>query len=255
MAESPTDPALLALIVHDLRNPLNAIGMALHMIEGELPEGCEDLRQDVAMIGESSRSLRRMLKILGDYNQLAGGPGNAAPHPFDPRRLVADAVAEATERPEGGAARVHLEVAEGAPAEVELDQAWCRLALLHALGNAMEASGGSEVRVTVTGAPGRWRTRIATEQPPTDSVRGGPLGLETPRRLVGSPYERRGLDLTIVARVSERLGGAARLELEPGLRSALVLDWPARAAGGGGQSVVAGADAVRSGGVLGPTRP
>jgi signal transduction histidine kinase len=255
MAGPPTDPALLALIIHDLRNPLNAIGMALHMIEGELPEGCDDLRQDVAMIGESARSLRRMLKILGDYNQLVGGPGIPAPHPFDPRRLVSDAVAEATERPEGGSARVHLEVGEAAPAEVELDQAWCRLALIHALSNAMEASGGSEVRVTVTGAPGRWRTRIVTEQPPADSVRGGPLGDELPRRLVGSPHERRGLDLAIVSQVTDRLGGTARLELEPGLRSALVLDWPVRAAAGGGQSVIAGVDAVRAGGVLGPTRP
>ena len=40
--------------------------------------------------------------------------------------------------------------------------------------------------------------------------------------------ERRGLDLAIAARVTELFGGTARLEVEPGQRSALILEWPER---------------------------
>lgn len=222
------DSQLISLLVHDLRNPLNAIGMALHMIEGELPESCEELRQDVAMIAESSRSLRKMLKALSDYNTLLSGETRSAPLPFDPRRLVAEAVADLTETVEGGAARLYLDIDETAPATVELDQGRARLALGHALANAIEAAGQAEVRVAVEGRPGHWITRIASEQPPPEMVRGGPLGAERPWRLLGNAMERRGLDLVIVASVSESFGGTATLEIEPGLRSTLVLDWAAK---------------------------
>jgi light-regulated signal transduction histidine kinase (bacteriophytochrome) len=227
----PLDSQLVSLLIHDLRNPLNAIGMALHMIEGELPESCAELREDVAMIAESSRSLRRMLKVLSDYNTLLMGESRLAPLPFDPRRVVAETVAELTEVPEGGTARIHLEVEETAPPAVELDEGRARLALRHALANAVEAAGEAEVRVRIEGRPGRWVTRIAAEQPPPDTVRGGMLGSERPFRLLGNAVERRGLELVIVANVSERLGGTAAMEVEPGLRSSLVLDWPTRPAG------------------------
>jgi signal transduction histidine kinase len=172
-----------------------------------------------------------MLKVLSDYNSVLVNEAPAGSLTFDPRRLVAEAVTDLTESPEAGySARIHLEVSGTAPAAVELDPTRARLALGHALANAVEAAGDAEVRVTVEGPPGHWVTRIASEQPPPELVQGGPLSAERPLRLLGNAMERRGLELTIVAIVSQRFGGTATLEVEPGLRSTLVLDWPTRPA-------------------------
>jgi signal transduction histidine kinase len=225
----PPDHRFLSLIVHDLRNPLNAIGMALHMIDGEIPEGCDDLRQDVAMIAESARSLRKMLRVLSDYNSAMTNNLRIGTTPFDPRRLVSDIVADLTESADTAPARLHLEFSGDAPPRVELDQGLVRLALSHAIANALEAANGTEVRVIISGERGRWITRISTEHPPAESVEGGPLRVEEPQRLIGNAFERRGLELAIVARVTEILDGSARLDLEPGLRASLVLDWPVQA--------------------------
>jgi light-regulated signal transduction histidine kinase (bacteriophytochrome) len=202
--------------------------MALHMIEGELPEGCEELRQDVAMIAESARSLRKMLRVLSDYNSITSRRLQTTPHVFDPRRLAADVADEAAGGSDRISSRVHLEIEPGAPAEVELDLTQARLALMHAISNAIEAAGGAEVRVQLDGEGASWVTRIAAEQPPAESVQEGVLRADQPQRLVGNALERRGLELSIVAQVSESFGGSARLDLEPGLRSTLVLDWPTR---------------------------
>lgn len=229
----PLDTQLIALIVHDLRNPLNAIGMALHMIEGEIPEGAHDLRQDVAMIAESSRSLRRMLKILSDYNGLLTSDPTGSRQEFDPRRLITDTVQDLSESSEGDGARIHVEILDSAPPVAETDAGRVRLALAHALGNAVEAAHGAEVRVTVSGEGGRWLTRIASESPPAETVQPGPLRFDQPHRLIGNALERRGLELAIVARVTSLIGGAAAMEVEPGLRSSLVLDWPTHPPGVG----------------------
>jgi hypothetical protein len=50
-------------------------------------------------------------------------------------------------------------------------------------------------------------------------------------RLCGSAAERRGMDLAITAKVTESFGGSARLDAEPGRRTTLVIDWPARLPG------------------------
>lgn len=227
-----SDIDLISLIVHDLRNPLNAIGMALHMIDGELPPDADELRQDVVTIAESTRSLRRMLKVLGDYNALLTGEAGVFAQPLDPRRLVRDTVGEVTESSDWPHARLHLEVHDTAPKVAEVDANRAKLALSHALGNAIEAADGAEVRVQVAGDPNRWVTRIITEQAPAETVQDTRLGSGRIYRLLGNALERRGLELMIVATVSEELGGESHLTVEPGLRSALVLDWPARSGTG-----------------------
>jgi len=47
---------------------------------------------------------------------------------------------------------------------------------------------------------------------------------------MGIEPDRLGLDLAIVARVTELFGGTARLEVEDGRGSTIVLDWPTQIA-------------------------
>jgi signal transduction histidine kinase len=73
----------------------------------------------------------------------------------------------------------------------------------------------------------RCEVRLSVAVPPRDSVfthEIDPLFFE---RLIGTPAERRGLDLTIAARISSLFSGVARLEAIPGQGTTIVLDWPA----------------------------
>ncbi len=69
---------------------------------------------------------------------------------------------------------------------------------------------------------------MIVDKPPPTTVSSMDIRPDKFERLAGSAAERRGLDLAIAARVSELFGGSARLEVEPGRRSTIVLDWPQR---------------------------
>ena len=86
----------MSLLTHDLRNPLNAIGLFLRMIEDELPNSCGDaLRAIWTFFVRTWRLLARMLNLVSDFARQMDEKGVGHPVLFDPRRMVADSVAEA----------------------------------------------------------------------------------------------------------------------------------------------------------------
>lgn len=225
----PLDPKALSLVIHDLRNPLNVIGLSLRMIEEELPAGHDDLAEDVLILRENVGQLDRMLRFLSDFCRQQDGASRSDPMPFEPARLLEEVVEDLAMRQPDSAGRVHLEGLDEAPAEVVLDPTRARLALSYALTNALAGSvNGHPIRIRAGGAPDRWVTRVTVEAPPPETVQSTPLAPDDFERLIAIPAERRGLELTIAARISQIFGGEARLEVEPGRRSTVVLDWPAR---------------------------
>jgi hypothetical protein len=72
---------------------------------------------------------------------------------------------------------------------------------------------------------------MSVDRPPPGSVESFELRPSSFERLCGSAAERRGMDLAIVARVSELFGGTARLEAVEGQGTSIILDWPVRFAG------------------------
>jgi signal transduction histidine kinase len=229
MPTNGIDTTRLSMVIHDLRNALNAMAMTQYCIESGLPAGDELLRTDVAMIGEGILQLRNMLEVLSAYGQNVLDNGKLASHrKFDPTRLVKDVIEEVGATAKGR--RLTLTRRADAPAEVVGSEERAHLALRYALHNAL-ASGGA-VEVEVGGAPGMWRTRVITPEPPAETVHAGPIDPEDVHRLVGNARERRGMDLAIVATLCGRDGGSCRIEVEPERSSALVLDWPTRPASG-----------------------
>ena len=119
-------------------------------------------------------------------------------------------------------------VKDGCPPEVELDPAWVRLAVQHALNNALSASDNGPVDVTLDGSAGRLSVGLDVDRPPPPSVQSVALRPDVYERLFGIAQERRGLDLAIAARVSELFGGTARLDVLGDRGTRILLDWPAR---------------------------
>lgn len=228
----------LAVVVHDLRTPLNVIGLTLRLIDQAIPSRSSEVDEDLRVVRENVGQIELMLSHLSDYCRLIEESTAVRPSPFDLRRLAAELVEDPLARPGSQAPQrsVRLEVAADCPAEVELDPTWARVAMRHALGNALAAAEGAPVRVSLNAGAGagggaqRVIVEVAVEKPPPHFVQSLALDARECERLAGSPHERRGLDLAIVARVSEMFGGRARLEVTEGQRSAIVLDWPVRVA-------------------------
>jgi len=224
----PADPHFFAMLVHDLRTPLNVVGLSLRMISKALPEGDPEIQEDLRFVEDNFRQIEKMLTLLSDFIRLFESDLRIGPTPFDPRRMI-DELLEATATKAGARRdRVLVEPHESCPAEVALDPLRARMALQYALANAATAAGDVPIRLRMTGAPDRWIIEVAVDRPPPPSVKPVVLTAHAFERLCGQHAERRGLDLAIAAKISEMFGGTARLEVAQNDGTAVVLDWPAR---------------------------
>lgn len=224
----PVDDRFLALVVHDLRTPLNVIGLSLRMIDHALPKGDPDIEEDLRFIEDNFKQLERMLSQLSDYCRLFENEAPLIVAEFSPGRMMADLVEDRSQFARAGSPEVRLDVLESCPAEAELDQGRARLAIQYVLANAAASSNDKPIQVTLRGGPDRWVTEVVIDHPPPPSVKSVPLSPARFERLCGTSAERRGMDLAIAARVSELFGGTARLDVVEDRCTAVVLDWPTR---------------------------
>ena len=67
---NPIDSNFLALVVHDLRTPLNVVGLSLRMIDQAIPRNDPDLLEDLKFVEENFKQIERMLSQLSDYCRL-----------------------------------------------------------------------------------------------------------------------------------------------------------------------------------------
>lgn len=217
------NPRYQEVVIHDLRTPLNVISLALRMLDGAAASRAPELAEDLAMIRSNAAELERMLVYLVDLSRLPQSPEALSAEPIEPRRLIDEVVHE--HRSKSGGVPVQVEI-NGVPDQVRLDPMRARMALQKALANASAASGGKPVRIRAGGGADRLRIEIEVPVPPRESVRSHDIDPDGFQRIVGTPAERRGIDLAIVARISALFGGTARLEATPGERTVVVLDWP-----------------------------
>lgn len=226
-SELPTDSRFLALVIHDLRTPLNVIGLSLRMIGQSIPKGDPELEEDLRFVEENFKQIEKMLTKLSDYFRLFEPAGAVEPTLFNPSRLVEEALYRRDAKSAPGD-RVRVEVEPSCPAEVALDPGKAALAIQYAVGNAAAAAKGEPVRVVLRGGPDRWVIEVIVDQPAPETVHSVALTPRAFERLCGVAAERRGMDLAIAAKVSELFDGSARLDVVETQRTAVVLDWPAR---------------------------
>jgi signal transduction histidine kinase len=227
----PIDTRFSALVVHDLRTPLNVIGLSLHLLGPVLPRDDPEIEENLLSLHENFKQIERMLSQLSDYARLFEPRLQLQVSPFDPRRLVDELLENRHARPGQRRSPVRLDVQTSCPVEAALDQGRARLAIEYALLNAGAAAQDGSIRLTLRGGPQRWIIEVSVDRPPPSSVHSVELRPQVFERLCGTAAERRGIDLAIAARVSELFGGTARLDVVAGRGSTIVLDWPARIAG------------------------
>ncbi len=227
-ASNPIDARFLALVVHDLRTPLNVVGLSMRMIDQAVPRDDPDLLEDLRFVEENFKQIERMLSQLSDYCRLFETEIPLTVTDFSPARMIGELVEDRAMKALAGSPPLRLRIEESCPAEASLDPNRARMAIQHVLSNALGSTPDVPVEITLRGGPDRLITEVRIDCPPPSSVKSVILRPTTFERLCGVAAERRGLDLAIAARVSEIFGGTARLDVDEHRGTTVVLDWPAR---------------------------
>lgn len=140
----------MAFLVHDLRNPLSVVGLALTMIEeDEAYQPDEDSRQLLKMAQNGVQRMMGMVESLLDVERLEADQSLLEVAPTDPQALVDERVAQ--QRPLAATKDVTLVVAHGdaEPPVVTLDRERIGRVITNLLDNAVKFSPPrSEVRIT-----------------------------------------------------------------------------------------------------------
>jgi len=208
--------ALAAGVAHEIRNPLNAIGIAAQRIE-RFP----DPVRDAALAGRIRDEIRRLEEVLDDYLRLAR-PAPGAREPADLVALANEVVdlleAEASAR----GTRLGVRAPSG-PVRVRVDAQALRRALVNLVRNAVEAApAGGAVEVIADRSDRTVRLRVVDDGQGPDPE----LGDRAFEPFVTTRPAGSGLGLSLVRRVAEEHGGRASLAARPGGGAEAVIELP-----------------------------
>jgi signal transduction histidine kinase len=193
----PIDVRLLAMIIHDVRNPLNVIGLTLRVIEQMPASQRAEIQEDLNFLRDNAGQIEKILGVLGDICRLGdlGAPASVA---FEPKRFVEDLLEERSHKVGGKAFPARFEAVPGVPGRVEHDPIRTRLALISALTNAA-AAADAPLRVVLSGDADRWQVAIVVDRAPPSTLRSFDAHPDRFERIMASPSERTGIDLAIAS--------------------------------------------------------
>lgn len=212
---------MLAQITHEVRNPLNALGLNAELLSDEL-ERLDPERGTEAwdLLGMIAGEVDRLTGLTGHYLQLARRPP-AQLAPCDVVHLVDDVVRLV--EPELEVAGVTLARAVDDPGPVLADEAQLRRAVLNVLRNALEAGAR---QLTVRVAHDAAEVRIAVED-------DGPGMTPEEAAQATDPFwstkaSGTGLGLAITRQTLEDHDGRVVIERTPSGGTVVALVWPLR---------------------------
>ncbi len=203
-------------LAHEIRNPLNAMGLNLELLEEQLRGTARAGGPPPAELALAARQeTSRLSRLLGDFLSYAR-PSPLSPVPSDLNEAAGEAVAFLA--PEAGLRRIRLSFTPregGAPAR--LDPARVRQVVLNLVANALdavEAEGASarEVDVRVDDAGSKWRLTVADRGPGVPSAKTADLF----KLFVSTKPAGTGLGLPIAERIVKAHGGVLTLTSQPG---------------------------------------
>jgi len=213
-----------AQITHEIRNPLNAIGLNAELLAEELagaPGVPDEHRQLVAAIG---REVDRLHAVTEEYLRFA-----RLPQPALGREDLNELLAVLADflRPELAAARVEvrLELADGLPA-VRADEGQLRAVFLNLLRNSREAMpGGGTVWLRTRAVPEGVEAEVADT--------GSGISAEALPRIFDPFFSTKergtGLGLAYTQQVIQEHGGTIRCDSQPGRGTRFTVRLPAAA--------------------------
>ncbi len=209
-----------AQITHEIRNPLNAIGLNAELLAEEL-SGAESPAEARALVQAIGREVDRLGAVTEEYLRFARLPKPALAS--EDLNEVLSSLCEFV-RPELAAAHVslRLELGEGLP-PVRADEGQLRAAFLNLLRNSREAMpGGGEVQVGTRVAPGGVEVEVKDTGPGISD--------EALPRIFDPFYSTKekgtGLGLAFAQQVVQEHGGTIRCDSAPGAGTTFTVRLP-----------------------------
>ncbi len=221
--------ALTSGLVHELRNPLNAIKANLQLME-------EDMVRDEGEDGPHGRRVRRLLsevdrldKILSDFLAFVRG-GELRRRSVDLSNLLQDVVTLITPQADSQKTTVLSDLSESVTAEVDVEA--LKQAVMNLCMNGLQAiqdAGAPGGTLIVRLSRGQRGSEPAAVIEVTDTGRGIPR--EDLERIYDLFFTTRkggtGIGLAVVSRIVSSHGGEIRCESEPGRGTSFRIRLPA----------------------------
>jgi PAS domain S-box-containing protein len=207
---------VLAVVSHDLRNPLSAILMSASRIEGAAPEGVagDRVRRGADTIRRSADRMNRLINDLLDVAVIESGSLSIVRAPQQPDALVRE-VAEAFH---GTATEKGLALEVEAPAGLPMvlgDHDRLVQVLSNLVGNAVKATDAGAIAVAV-GARANEAVFTVRDTGPGIAPDVLPRLFDPYFRGRDAPYKGTGLGLWIAKGIVDAHGGVIRAESVPG---------------------------------------
>ncbi len=207
-----------SVVAHEIRNPLNAMQINLHLLRERVGE------EEQAYLNVISGEIRRLENLVREF-QTISRPPVLSPEPTDVNALVSDIVHLQRETAERQGVRVHLRLApELAP--VAVDRNRVTQVFLNLILNALQAmpQGGE-----LTLHTGRWEERgggVVVQVSDT----GEGIDRETLSRIFDYYFTTRdagsGLGLSVAQRIVEEHGGRISIDSEKGRGTTVTVALP-----------------------------
>jgi signal transduction histidine kinase len=203
-------------LAHEIRNPLNAMGLNLELLEEQLRDAARTGGPPPAELAQAARQeTTRLSRLLADFLSYAR-PSPLSTVPADLNEAAGDAVAFLAPEAERRAIRLAFTPHSGS-APARLDPARVRQVVLNLVANALdavEAEGASarEVDVRVEDAGAKWRLSVADRGPGVPPAKTADLF----KLFVSTKPAGTGLGLPIAERIVKAHGGALTLTSRPG---------------------------------------
>jgi signal transduction histidine kinase len=204
---------VLAMVSHDLRNPLNRVGFAVALLES--PDFPDDRRADqVQLIGRAVDEMNGLIQRLLDAARIDRGRFHVEPVPESLDELVAEALHRAAPAAEQAGVRCLPPPESGAV--VLADRERLLQVFANLLSNAVSFSPtGGAVEISIDLPVGEARVTIRDQGPGID--------VETQRRIFDRYWQARrsgragaGLGLSIAQGIVHAHGGLIGVESRPG---------------------------------------
>lgn len=216
---------VLAVVAHDLRNPLNTVSMAVSlMLESTPPEMVQERRQ-VEIVRRATDRMNRMIQDLLDVKRIESGRLAIDIKPESPVGLINDTIDMLRPLAAGSTIRLEANVDEGLPA-VLADSARIQQVLSNLVGNAVKFTPRNG-RISITAEPAEGEVRFGV----IDTGPGIPA--EQLPHIFGrfwqaTPSDRRGigLGLAIAKGIVEAHSGKIWVESHVGLGSTFYFTLP-----------------------------
>ena len=216
--------AFLANMSHEIRTPMNAILGFSELLVAEVP-ATSKARQRVQAIRDSAASLLQLINDILDLSKIDAGAAELHIEPTDLREVAGFMQTVFAQQAARKALKLSCDVDPALPGALLLDRSRVRQILVNLLGNAVKFTDRGEVALHVgwqphAAKPGVGRLTLTVRDTgigiPPEKLKDiyRPFVQVNPQR--SSERQGSGLGLSIVQRLTTRLGGEIDVESELG---------------------------------------